>query len=173
MSSDDSPPPRRPGAFAPLDVVLDALDGLGSLVTLTAETVVWLFRPPFRVGQVLLAMEFLGVGSLFIVALTGTFSGMVLALQTVNSLRRFQSEGLVGGIVALSLTREISPVFTGIMVTARVGSACCNSASVASGFTVISATRRTSWSRDSARPRNLVCFHGAIDPVSRRRCASR
>ena len=61
--------------------------------------------------------------SIFIVALTGTFSGMVLALQMVHSFKQFQAEGLVGGVVALSLTREISPVFTGIMVTARAGSA--------------------------------------------------
>jgi phospholipid/cholesterol/gamma-HCH transport system permease protein len=48
---------------------------------------------------------------------------MVLALQMVHSFKQFQAEGLVGGVVALSLTREISPVFTGLMVTARAGSA--------------------------------------------------
>jgi phospholipid/cholesterol/gamma-HCH transport system permease protein len=53
----------------------------------------------------------------------GTFSGMVLALQMVHSFKQFPAEGLVGGVVALSLTREISPVFTGLMVTARAGSA--------------------------------------------------
>jgi phospholipid/cholesterol/gamma-HCH transport system permease protein len=68
-------------------------------------------------------MEFIGVQSTFIVALTGTFSGMVLALQTVNSLRTFSAEGVVGSIVALSLTREISPVFAALMVSARAGSA--------------------------------------------------
>jgi phospholipid/cholesterol/gamma-HCH transport system permease protein len=68
-------------------------------------------------------MEFIGVQSIFIIALTGTFSGMVLALQMVHSFKQFQAEGLVGGVVALSLTREISPVFTGLMVTARGGSA--------------------------------------------------
>src|SRR4051794_27528824 len=67
-------------------------------------------------------IEFIGVGSFFIVALTGTFSGMVLALQMVHSLQQFQAQQMVGGIVALSLTREISPVFAGIMVTARAGS---------------------------------------------------
>ena len=103
--------------------VVDALDGIGTTVSLTIETLAWLVRPPFRFGQILAAMEFIGVESIFIVALTGTFSGMVLALQTVHSLKTFQAEGLVGGIVALSLTREISPVFAAIMVTARAGSA--------------------------------------------------
>jgi phospholipid/cholesterol/gamma-HCH transport system permease protein len=99
------------------------LDQLGSTVLLTVQTLAWLIRRPFRAGQLLLAMEFIGVQSIFIIALTGTFSGMVLALQMVHSFKQFQAEGLVGGVVALSLTREISPVFTGLMVTARAGSA--------------------------------------------------
>jgi len=102
---------------------IDVLDHLGNTVLLTLQTVAWTFRAPFRVGQLLLAMEFIGVQSIFIIALTGTFSGMVLALQMVHSFKQFQAEGLVGGVVALSLTREISPVFTGLMVTARAGSA--------------------------------------------------
>src|SRR6185312_3359894 len=53
----------------------------------------------------------------------GTFSGMVLALQTTYALRAFSAEGRVGGIVAVSLTRELAPVFSAIMVTARAGSA--------------------------------------------------
>ena len=99
------------------------LDQLGTTVLLTIQTLAWTFRTPFRVGQLFLAMEFIGVQSIFIIALTGTFSGMVLALQMVHSFKQFQAEGLVGGVVALSLTREISPVFTGLMVTARAGSA--------------------------------------------------
>jgi phospholipid/cholesterol/gamma-HCH transport system permease protein len=79
-------------------------------------------RPPYRIGQLFAAMEFVGVQSIFIVALTGTFSGMVLALQTTNSLRQFGAEGVVGSVVAISLTREIAPVFASLMVTARAGS---------------------------------------------------
>ena len=82
-----------------------------------------MIRPPYRIRQFLLAMDFIGVQSIFIVSLTGIFSGMVLALQTVNSPRTFGAEGVVGSVVAISLTREISPVFTALMVTARAGSA--------------------------------------------------
>ncbi|APR83925.1 ABC transporter permease protein [Minicystis rosea] len=106
-----------------VEPVLDALDNVGTIVTLTAKTVVWLFRPPFRPGQMLAMMDFMGVQSLFIVGLTGVFSGMVLALQTSYALRQFSAEGRVGGIVALSLTQELAPVFSAIMVTARAGSA--------------------------------------------------
>ncbi len=103
--------------------VFNLLDGLGSLVLLTGRSLSWLIRPPYRFSQLFDAMEFIGVQSVFIISLTGVFSGMVLALQTVNALRAFGAEGAVGSIVALSLTREISPVFAGLMVTARAGSA--------------------------------------------------
>ena len=106
-----------------LSPVLDALDRLGAILLLTGQSLIWLIRPPYRVSQLLLAMDFIGVKSTFIVALTGTFSGMVLALQTVHSLRQFSAEGVVGSVVAVSLCREISPVFAALMVTARAGSA--------------------------------------------------
>ena len=106
-----------------LSPLTDALDGVGRFLLLTLQTVTWLLRPPFRVVQVLLAMDFIGVQSMFIIALTGMFSGMVLALQMTYQLRQFGAESVVGSIVAISLAREISPVFAGLMVTARAGSA--------------------------------------------------
>jgi phospholipid/cholesterol/gamma-HCH transport system permease protein len=106
-----------------LGPVFGALDAVGKVLILTFETLWWMIRPRYRVMQLLSAMDFIGVQSVFIVALTGTFSGMVLSLQTVHSLRNFSAEGVVGSVVAISLTREISPVFTALMVTARAGSA--------------------------------------------------
>jgi phospholipid/cholesterol/gamma-HCH transport system permease protein len=103
--------------------LLNAFDGVGGFLLLTGKTVLWIVRPPFRVGQLFAQMDFIGVQSVFIVSLTGIFSGMVLALQTVHSLRQFSAEGVVGSVVAISLAREISPVFTALMVTARAGSA--------------------------------------------------
>jgi phospholipid/cholesterol/gamma-HCH transport system permease protein len=123
-AGDSEPPPQHSGALADfMRPLLDALESLGLLIMLTARTLSWLVRPPYRIGQLFIAMDFIGVQSIFIVSLTGVFSGMVLALQTVHSLRAFGAEGVVGSIVAISLTREISPVFTALMVTARAGSA--------------------------------------------------
>jgi phospholipid/cholesterol/gamma-HCH transport system permease protein len=101
---------------------LSFLENIGHIVSLTARSIAWQFRRPFRLSQVMAAMDFIGVQSIFIVGLTGTFSGMVLALQTSYALRAFSAEGRVGGLVAVSLTRELSPVFAAIMVTARAGS---------------------------------------------------
>lgn len=120
---DSSTLARSPWLGALLEPGLHALEQLGNALTLTGQTLVWLIRPPYRVGLAIQAMDFVGVQSIFIVSLTGIFSGMVLALQTVHSLRTFGAEGIVGSIVAISLTRELSPVFTALMVTARAGSA--------------------------------------------------
>lgn len=106
-----------------LSPITDTLDAAGRLLILTGQTLVWMIRPPYRIAQLLAAMEFIGVQSIFIVSLTGVFSGMVLALQMTYSLRQYGAEGVVGAVVAVSLAREIAPVFTALMVTARGGSA--------------------------------------------------
>lgn len=100
-----------------------AITGFGSALMLLGETVVWLFRPPFRAHLFFQQMEFIGAGSLFIVLLTGLFTGMVFAVQTVHTFRLFNAETLVGSTVAIALMRELSPVLTSLMVTGRVASA--------------------------------------------------
>jgi phospholipid/cholesterol/gamma-HCH transport system permease protein len=87
------------------------------------EAMAWAVRPPFRLELVVAQMAFIGVGSAFIVAATGLSAGMVFALQMNYALKQFAAEGYVGGSVAFSLARELSPVFTALMVTGRAGSA--------------------------------------------------
>ncbi len=93
------------------------------MILFAAEAVAWAFRPPFRPELVIAQMAFIGVGSAFIVAATGLAAGMVFALQMNYALKQFAAEGYVGGSVAFSLARELSPVFTALMVTGRAGSA--------------------------------------------------
>ena len=102
--------------------VLDAIEGLGRVSMMLIETLIWMVRPPYRVGVLFQAMEFVGVGSLFIVCLTGLFTGAVFALQGAVAFRLFNAESLVGSTVAISLARELSPVLTGLMVAGRAGS---------------------------------------------------
>jgi len=85
--------------------------------------VAWLFRPPFRPELVLAQMAAIGVGSTFIVATTGTFAGMVLALQFQYAMGQLGADGYVGGSVAVALSRELAPVFTALMIIGRSGSA--------------------------------------------------
>lgn len=103
--------------------LLATLESFGSAIILLWQALTWIVRPPFRPQLYLQAMEFIGAGSVFIVALTGLFTGMVFAVQTVQAFRLFNAETLVGSTVAIALTRELAPVLGSLMVTARVGSA--------------------------------------------------
>jgi len=58
-----------------------------------------------------------------IIMLVGLFTGMVLGLQSYHALVKVGAEGALGTLVALSLIRELGPVLTAIMITARAGSA--------------------------------------------------
>lgn len=97
--------------------------GFGSIIVMFVNAAYWTFRRPFRFSEIFKQMEFVGVKSLWVVIITGGFTGMVMALQTYYGFREFSSEGLVGVTVALSMTRELGPVLTGLMVTGRAGSA--------------------------------------------------
>ena len=95
----------------------------GRITMLFGQTLLWVFRRPFDVREPLSQMEEIGVRSIPVVVITAAFTGMVLALQSFTGFRRFHAETLVGTVVALSVTRELGPVLTGLMVSGRVGSA--------------------------------------------------
>ena len=96
---------------------------MGRMMVFLISTVAWMVRPPFRFMQLLKQIHFIGVKSLFVIVLTGAFTGMVLGLQGYYSLRKFGAEGLLGSAVALSIIRELGPVLSALMVTERAGSA--------------------------------------------------
>ena len=103
--------------------LLRVLEELGRFFQMLGSAASWLIRPPYDVAELFRQMVRVGVDSIPVVFLTTLFTGMVLALQTFNGFKRFHAESLVGSVVALSLTRELAPVLTALMVTGRVGSA--------------------------------------------------
>lgn len=126
---------EAPGAAR---VAFDALDGialkilrillapfaeLGQLSQMMGQTLFWLVRPPYRLHLLIDSMEFIGVGSIFIVGLTGFFTGAVLGLQLVDGFAQFGAQNQVGAVVGLAMAREIGPVFSALMVSSRAGSA--------------------------------------------------
>ncbi len=103
--------------------ILALIGEMGRMLIFLISTVAWMVRPPFRFMQVLKQIHFIGVKSLFVIVLTGAFTGMVLGLQGYYSLRKFGAEALLGSAVALSIIRELGPVLSALMVTGRAGSA--------------------------------------------------
>ena len=102
--------------------VTSFLDDLGATVLLGARTLAWTVRPPYRPAQLVASLDFVGAGSTFIVGLVGLFTGMAFTVSTIVGFRQFSAEGMVGGVVAIALARELAPVLTAVVVTARAGS---------------------------------------------------
>lgn len=106
-----------------VNVILSPFVEIGALVKLLWEAVFWGIRPPYRGRLFVESMEFIGIGSIFIISLTAFFVGAVLALQLVDGFRDFGAESQSGAVIGLALAREVGPVFAALMVTSRAGSA--------------------------------------------------
>ncbi len=102
--------------------VIHSAEHSGRLMMLVAETFYhFRQRPKFR--HVLHQMVHLGVDSLTIVLLTILFTGMVITLQTATEFVKYGAQSSIGGIVAVTMLRELAPVLTGVVVAGRVGAA--------------------------------------------------
>jgi phospholipid/cholesterol/gamma-HCH transport system permease protein len=86
---------------------------------LAARSIGNLFSPPRYMADIVQQADLIGVGSLPIVALTGLFTGVVLALNFSPTLERFGSLSLTGQLVSITMVRELGPVLTSLMVTGR------------------------------------------------------
>jgi len=94
---------------------------MGKVIIFLSQTLRWTFSSPFYVKNVLKQMEVIGVNSVPVVMTTAISTGMVLALQSYTGFKRFGAESLIGAVVSLSMTRELGPVLTGLMVAGRAG----------------------------------------------------
>ncbi len=81
-----------------------------------------LFRPPFYPRLILDQMYQIGIQSFLLVAVTGMATGSVMALQFGFGLAKFGGKLYVPKIVALSMLREMGPVFTSLLVSGRISS---------------------------------------------------
>ena len=86
---------------------------------LSLRAITNLFRKPLYMADIIQQADFIGVGSLPIVVLTGMFTGIVLALNTSKTLEQFGSLSLTGTLVSYSMVRELGPVLTSLMVAGR------------------------------------------------------
>src|SRR5436305_5667643 len=86
---------------------------------LSLRSITNLFRRPLYLADIIQQADLIGVGSLPIVVLTGTFTGAVLALNTQATLSQFGALSLTGELVSVSMVRELGPVLTSLMVAGR------------------------------------------------------
>lgn len=103
--------------------ILDLVAGLGRFSQFMGKVFFWGAQPPFRLKLLMDQMYFIGNKSMFIVGLTSLFSGAVFALQMYLGVSAINMDSIVGPIVAISLAKELAPVFAGLVVAGRCGSA--------------------------------------------------
>jgi phospholipid/cholesterol/gamma-HCH transport system permease protein len=102
---------------------IELLGGLGAFVQYQWEMFMLALKPPFRFREITEQLVSVGIGSIGVIALTGIFSGMVSAVQLYQGFHQFGAENMMGFPIFISITRELGPVFAGLMVTSRAISA--------------------------------------------------
>lgn len=100
---------------------LRSVDEFGAAAIFLLRAFVLIFRIK-QIPSIIQQVYYIGARSANIVMLVGLFTGMVLGLQLYYTLIKFGSAGVLGSAVSLSLVRELGPVMTAIMITARAGS---------------------------------------------------
>lgn len=104
-------------------VFFEFLASTGRLTLFLVNSLIQGITPPYYFRQIVRQFWEIGYLSLPVVGLTALFTGMVLALQSYTGFSRFNAEGAIASVVALSMTRELGPVLAGLMISGRIGGA--------------------------------------------------
>lgn len=94
---------------------------IGEITMLLVRTVRLIFVPPVKWSRVLAQSKRVGPGSFFIAALVAFFIGMIMALQMAYQMTKLSAEIYIPNVIAVSLTRELAPVLTALIVAGRIG----------------------------------------------------
>lgn len=98
------------------------LDDLGGMSIMLKDTARVVFARPFEFKEVIYQVEQMGVRSVSIALITAVFVGMVMTVQFAFGLERFGATDYVGRVIGLSITRELAPSLTALVVGSRIGS---------------------------------------------------
>ncbi|TET06454.1 ABC transporter permease [Candidatus Dependentiae bacterium] len=96
---------------------------LGRFVVFLGRALRTLFCTHLKIHKTFVEANRIGIESFLIAVLTGSFAGMVFALQSYVGFQRVGGVQFIGAVVAQAMVRELGPVLTGLMVTGRAGSA--------------------------------------------------
>ncbi|QEH34409.1 ABC transport permease subunit MlaE [Aquisphaera giovannonii] len=102
--------------------VFDAVVEVGDVAQFSTKTLAWIFRRRPRWSVLVPIFYAIGVQSVSVVAITGTFIGMVLAIQAFHSFSMMGLASRLGSVINISVVRELGPVLAATMLAGRVGS---------------------------------------------------
>ncbi|MCH8871370.1 ABC transporter permease [candidate division KSB1 bacterium] len=101
---------------------------LSRISSLVSDTFYWIFVAPYKGKSIrwkstFVQMVRMGYESLPIVCLIAFFVGLIIAMQSAYQLKQFGAIIYVANLTAVSITRELAPLLTAIVITGRSGSA--------------------------------------------------
>ena len=102
--------------------VFEIVAGLGDVAQFALVTVGWMFRRVTRWSVLAPNLYSIGVSSVPVVAITGTFIGMVLAVQAHSQFEMMGLATRLGSVINISLLKELGPVLAAVMLAGRIGS---------------------------------------------------
>lgn len=99
------------------------VESFGEFTFFMRDALSFLLRGRIHLPNTLKQMAFIGTDSMPIALITALAVGMVFCLQISGVMIKYGSSGVIGGVTAMSLARELSPIFTSVVVAGRVGAA--------------------------------------------------
>src|SRR5215469_14458158 len=112
--------PAKREQLPAVEMVLDVIAWFGELASFCAKVARAIFVRPFE-AELLRQFDSVGAKSFPLVALAGAATGVVLSMQTRDSLARFGAKSMLPAVIIFSLIKETGPTITGLVVSGRVG----------------------------------------------------
>ena len=102
-------------------LLISTFEWFGELGLFCSRVIQAALTPPYEFGELIHQCDEIGSKSLPLVALAGAATGVVLSLQTRDSLIRFGARSLLPTVIVFSIIKESGPVITALVVSGRVG----------------------------------------------------
>src|SRR5579862_8596007 len=114
-------PPLARGSVAMAGVLVSFFEWFGDLGLFSRRLLHAIFVPPYEGGELIRQMDAVGAMSFPLVAMAGAATGVVLSLQTRQSLTTFGAKSMLPAVIIFSLIKESGPIITALVVSGRVG----------------------------------------------------
>src|ERR1700704_2563144 len=101
-------------------IIIEGFEWFGELGIFCARVFRAALAPPYELRELVRQLDAIGAKTLPLVALAGAATGVVLSLQTRDSLSRFGAKSLLPAVIVFSLIKETGPIITGLVASGRV-----------------------------------------------------
>lgn len=105
------------------ELITKSIYGAGYTIILLLQTILQMRAIFFKRNEIVHQMFVAGISSFFVVSIVAVFTGMIMGLNAGLGLKDFGAEGQIGLLLTITLTREMSPFMTALILAASVGSA--------------------------------------------------